>query len=584
MSAPWRRNVVTMSGICAVLFIARIAGAPRAQTPAPADFVLINGRVLTVDANDSVAQAVAVAGGRIAAVGSTDQIRTRVGPRTEVVDLHGRAVTPGLIDTHVHFSEVAQLFSVDLTDASITKMDDVLQRVAARVATAKPGEWVSGSGWDEGKLSERRYVTAADLDKVAPNNPVWLEHTTGHYGVANSYALKMAEVRPDTRDPPAGTIDRDAQGRPTGVLKESAAGLVTRLVPPFTREQQKQGIARLIQDFNKEGMTGAKDPGINAQKWELYQELLREGTLTVRMFALWSGSRNGQNADQVLSRVLALPRPPASLGDGVLFSGGVKMFMDGSGGARTAWMHDEWHKDFSAVDTGNRGYPAIDPDAYRRIVIDLHNAGIHVSTHAIGDRAIDWVVDTYDLALKSKPTKGLRHGIIHDNTPTDHAIDVTARLQRDFDAAYPESQAEFMWWIGDNYAGNLGPSRVERLKPFQTYVRKGIKWAGGSDYPVTPFPARYGLWSSVARTTLHGTFGATPFGAKEAVDIKTALRSYTVWAAHQLFLDERIGTIETGKDADLAVWDRDPYGVATDQLKDMRCDLTVFKGRVVYRR
>jgi predicted amidohydrolase YtcJ len=546
--------------------------------------VLINGRVLTVDATDSVAQAVAIAGGRVAAVGSDSQIRTRVGPRTEVVDLHGRAVTPGLIDTHVHFSEESQLFSVDLTDASITKVDDVLQRVAARVATAKPGEWVSGSGWDEGKLSERRYVTAADLDKVAPNNPVWLEHTTGHYGVANSYALKMAEVRPETKDPPAGTIDRDAEGRPTGVLKESAASLVTRLVPSFTREQQKQGIARLIQDFNKEGMTGAKDPGINAQKWELYQELLREGTLTVRMFALWQGSRNGQNADQVMARVLALPRPPASLGDGVLFSGGVKMFMDGSGGARTAWMHDEWHKNFSAVDAGNRGYPAIDPDTYRRIVIDLHNAGIHVSTHAIGDRAIDWVVDTYDLALKGKPTRGLRHGIIHDNTPTDHAIDVTARLQREFDAAYPESQAEFMWWIGDNYAGNLGPSRVDRLKPFQTYVRKGIKWAGGSDYPVTPFPARYGLWSSVARTTLHGTFGAAPFGAKEAVDIRTALRSYTAWAAHQMFLDDRIGTIETGKDADLAVWDRDPYSVPTDQLKDMRCDLTVFKGRVVYRR
>ncbi len=586
MSARWRRTVVTLSTLCAVSAIVEFAGAPRAQTQTnvPADVVLINGRVLTVDDSDSVAQAVAIANGRITAVGTTDQIRTRVGPRTEVVDLHGRAVTPGLIDTHVHFSEASQLFSVDLTDASITKVDDILQRVAARVATAKPGEWVSGSGWDEGKLTERRYVTAADLDKVAPNNPVWLEHTTGHYGVGNSYALKMAEVRTETKDPPAGTIDRDAQGRPTGVLKESAAGLVTRLVPPYTREQQKQGIARLIQDFNKEGMTGAKDPGINAEKWELYQELLREGTLTVRMFALWMGSRNGQNADQVMARVLAQPKPPASLGDGVLFSGGVKMFMDGSGGARTAWMHDEWHKNFDGVDAGNRGYPAIDPDTYRRIVIDLHNAGIHVSTHAIGDRAIDWVVDTYDLALKNKPTKGLRHGIIHGNTPTDHAIDVTARLQRDFDAAYPESQAEFMWWIGDNYAGNLGPSRVDRLKPFQTYVRKGIKWAGGSDYPVTPFPARYGLWSSVARTTLHGTFGAAPFGAKEAVDIKTALRSYTAWAAHQLFLDDRLGTIAAGKDADLAVWDRDPYSVPTDQLKDMRCDLTIFKGRVVYRR
>jgi hypothetical protein len=302
------------------------------------------------------------------------------------------------------------------------------------------------------------------------------------------------------------------------------------------------------------------------------------------MFALWSGSRNGQGADQVMARVLAQPKPPASFGDGVLISGGVKMFMDGSGGARTAWMHEDWNKNFSEKDAGNPGYPSIDPDAYRRIVVDLHNAGIHVSTHAIGDRAIDWVIDTYDLALKAKPTKGLRHGIIHDNTPTDHAIDVTARLQKDYDAGYPESQSEFMWWIGDNYAANLGPQRAPRLSPFQTYVRRGIKWAGGSDYPVTPFPARYGLWSSVARTTLNGTYGSTPFGMKEAIDIKTALRSYTAWAARQLFLEDRIGSIEAGKDADIAVWDRDLYTVPADSLKDLKCELTLFRGQVVYRR
>jgi predicted amidohydrolase YtcJ len=476
------------------------------------------------------------------------------------------------------------LFSIDLSDAGLRTIDEVRRRVAARVATAKPGEWITGSGWDEGKLAERRYITAADLDAVAPNNPVWLEHTTGHYGVANSYALKLGEVRRDTSDPPAGTIDRDAQGNPTGVMKEAAARLIMRLVPPYTREQEKEGIVRLIRDFNQEGMTGAKDPGIGAQKWELYQELLKEGRLTVRMFALWSGTRNGVGADDVMTRVLAQPKPPASFGDGVLFSGGVKMFMDGSGGARTAWMHDEWHKNFSDTDTGNRGYPAIDPDAYRRVVVDLHNAGIHVSTHAIGDRAIDWVVDTYELALRQKPTRGLRHGIIHDNTPTDHAIEVTARLQREFDAGYPESQAEFMWWIGDNYAGNLGPARAPRLKPFHTYVQKGIQWAGGSDYPVTPFPARYGIWSSVARRTLNGTFGSTPFGVTEAVDVRTALRSYTAWAAHQLFLDDRIGSIEVGKDADLAVWDRDPYTATVDALKDMRCEMTLFKGKVVFRR
>jgi predicted amidohydrolase YtcJ len=556
------------------------SGPTRAQAPA-ADLVLVNGTILTVDANDTVAQAVAVTGGKIVAVGSTDAVRSRVGAGTEVIDLQGRTATPGLIDTHVHFSEVDALYSVELSEAA--SIADVLTRVGDQVARTKPGEWVRGRGWDEGKLAERRYITAADLDKVAPNNPVWLMHTTGHYGVANSYALKLSEVTAATTAPPAGTLDRDAQGNPTGVLKESAMALVSRNVPPFTRDQQRAGIVRIIEDFNKEGMTGAKDPGIGLPKWELYQELLKDGKLTVRLFALWSGARRIEDSAEVLGRVNANPRPPASLGDGVLFSGGVKMFMDGSGGARTAWMHQDWNRNSTEKDTGNSGYPAMPPDVYRRIVTALHDAGVHVSTHAIGDRAIDWVVDTYAAMLAAKPTAGLRHGIIHDNTPTDHAIEVMARLQRQYDAGYPESQATFTWWLGDNYAGNLGPERGLRLNPFRTYVAKGIKWAGGSDYGVTPFPARYGLWASVARKALNGTYGATPFGTAESVDIKSALRSYTIWAAHQIFLDDRVGSIEPGKDADIAVWDRNMLAVSTDALKDLRCELTLFRGKIVYR-
>ena len=201
-------------GIALVLAI----GQPSAQTT-PADLVLRNGKILTVDARDSVAQAVAIAGGKIVAVGSNDDVRARIGPATQVIDLGGRTVTPGLIDTHVHFSEVDKLFSVDLSDPSVTKMDDVLKRVGEPVARLKPGEWVRGRGWDEGKLAERRYITAADLDKVAPDNPVWLTNTTGHYGVANSYALKMAEIQEghggpagwNDRPRPAGESDRRAQ-------------------------------------------------------------------------------------------------------------------------------------------------------------------------------------------------------------------------------------------------------------------------------------------------------------------------------------------------------------------------------------
>ena len=581
---PIRVTLLLRGGLiatCCALALWTDERHPHAQ--AAADLVLLNGSVLTVDDRDSIAQAVAIAGGKIVAVGTTERIKALVGATTEVIDLRGRAVTPGLIDSHVHFTEADALFTVDLSDTAVKTIGEVQKRVATQVAKLKPGEWVRGRGWDEGKYAEQRYITAADLDAVAPNNPVWLMHTTGHYGVANSYAMKMAEVRKESKDPPAGTIDRSADGMPTGVMKESAMDLVSRLVPPLTRDQQKQGLIKIIEDFNKEGMTGAKDPGIGEGKWELYQELLREGRLTVRVFALWSGARRLEDRAAVMARVRANPRQAGLSGDAMLISGGVKMYMDGSGGARTAWMHNDWNKNLVDTDTGNPGYPSTPPDEYRQMVTELHDAGVHVSTHAIGDRAIDWVMETYDRALQARPTRGLRHGLIHANIPTDRAIDTMARLQRDYDAAYPEASSTFMWWIGDTYAGNFGRLRNQRLNPFQTYLRKGVRWGGGSDYPVTPFAARHGLWAAVARETLNATHGTTPFGTSESVDVRTALRSYTIWAARTMFLEDRIGSIEVGKAADLAVWDRNPYEVPTAAIKDLVCELTFVQGKVVYR-
>src|SRR5208283_1143813 len=213
------------------------------------------------------------------------------------------------------------------------------------------------------------------------------------------------------------------------------------------------------------------------------------------------------------------------------------------------------------IDAGNTGYPSTDPGVYRQMLRLFHQAGVHVGTHAIGDRAIDWVVDSYAQVLAETPTFGLRHSIIHANIPTDHALGVMAMLQSTYDAGYPEAQAPFTWWIGDTYAGNFGQERSQRLVPLRSFLDRGIRWGGGSDYSVTPLPARYGLWSSVEREALKGSYGAHPSATAQSVGIHAALRSYTIWAAHQLFLDQRTGSLEPGKDSDIAVWDLNMYEV-----------------------
>ena len=209
---------------------------------------------------------------------------------------------------------------------------------------------------------------------------------------------------------------------------------------------------------------------------------------------------------------------------------------------------------------------------------------MNVGTHAIGDRAIDWVVDTYAQVLEETPTSGLRHSIIHANIPSEHALETSWRAaSTNTMPAYPEVQAPFTWWIGDTYAGNFGAERALRLVPLKTFLKRGILWGGGSDYPVTPLAARYGLWASVEREALKGTYGAHPFGTAESVDIHAALRSYTIWAARQLFLEGRIGSLEVGKDADIAVWDKNMYEIPAHELRNLRCGLTLFHGAVVYK-
>jgi predicted amidohydrolase YtcJ len=293
-----------------------------AQAAEPAaDRILVNGKVITVDARDSTAEAVAIRDGRIAAVGGNAAIEALAGPATERIDLAGRTVTPGLLDAHLHLSSggLLRLTQADLSFPLVKSIGDVVALVEQRSAAALPGEWLLGRGWDEGKLAERRYILAVDLDPVSGDHPAWLTHTMGHYGTANSAALRLAGITRDTPDPPGGTIDRGDDGEPTGVLKESAMGLVSRLIPQPGPNKMREAIALMADELNAECMTGAKDPGIGynvladpesaINTWNAYRQVLEDGDLTLRVFALWRSPDTLEGAQQLVERIAPLGRP-----------------------------------------------------------------------------------------------------------------------------------------------------------------------------------------------------------------------------------------------------------------------------------
>lgn len=568
-----------------LMVLGACTGGGELEAGSTPDLVLVNARVVTMDAADTIAEAVAVSGNTITAIGSSADLRTLAGPQTEIVDMGGNSVTPGIIDTHNHFawSVSANLAQLDIEYPAVAGIGDIREQLRQAVGEEQAGAWITGYRWDAAKLVEQRDIVAADLDDLSPDNPVWLGHSSAHYGVANARAMALAGIDADTVDPDGGVIVRGEDGMPTGILIDQAQDLVFAVMPESTTEDFVEAVTQYVGDLSAEGITTIKDPEINALHWDAYNRVRDNGDLTTRVFALWRVPDTMAGAEALLRRIRPFTHPQGEDGSEQVISGGVKIYIDGSGTARSAWMYDDWSLDYTGTDEGNTGLTYLDPELLFGQVRLFHDAGIHIGTHAIGDRAIDFTLDAYDRVLADKPQQGLRHSIIHCNLPTEHALDLMVKLQREYDAGYPEVQPAFLWWIGDAYAANFGEDRSLRVLPLRTFEARGIRWAGSSDFDVSPYAPRHAFWAASARETMLGTYGRNPWGRDESVAIHDTLRAYTATAARQVFLEDRIGTLEVGKLADITAWDRDLHAIPVDELREVRAILTVMNGDIVYR-
>jgi len=547
----------------ALAAIALTAGL-RAQT-APADLIITGARIYTVDDARPVAEAMAVRGGKIAFVGSTRGAMALKGPKTRVVDYSGRTIVPGITDAHTHMLGLGEALSdVDLTGAA--SYDEVIARTVARAKSAPAGSWVIGRGWDQNKWGDTRFPTQAKLSKAIPDHPVVLERVDGHAVLVNASVLAIAGVTAATHDPDGGRIVREGDGAPSGVFVDNAMGHIWKVVPPLSREQQKQALQSAIAEANRWGLTGVHDAGASRSTIELYEELAKAGKLTLRAYVMIGDD------SAALAYYFQLG-PRSALYDGRLWVRAIKLYADGALGSRGAALLDPY-----SDDPGNSGLLVSSPEHLRAVSVEALKHGFQVATHAIGDRGNRVTLDAYESALKEVPVADHRFRIEHAQI-IDHA-DIPRFAQLDvIPSMQAVHQTSDMYWA----AKRLGPSRILGAYSWRALLSTGVIIPNGSDFPVEAVNPLLSYHSAITRQDAQNW----PPGGWQPADAMTrseALKSLTIWPAVAAFQEEILGTLSAGKYADFVVYDRDIVRAAPEEILSAGVVATYVGGTAVYER
>lgn len=554
------KHTLVLLAVLALSGAAPATSAPEAGAPS-ADLVLTNGVIHTVDPRLGQVEALAISQGKIAAVGTAEEIEHWVGPNTRVIDLEGRFVMPGFNDAHVHFGSGGQgLLSVNVEGTR--SLNEFQERIRARLGEFEPGEWVTGRGWDHSLWKEQRTPTRADLDAVSTEHPLLFSRVDGHSAVANSLALERAGINRETPNPDGGEIVRDEAGEPTGWLKEKAIDLVSALVPEASRERRKRGLLLALKEAASWGITSIQDNS----DWEDFlalKELKEEGKLTLRVTE-WLPF------DAPLARVEEMRREGGST-DPWLKTGALKGITDGSGGSLSAAMLEPF-----ANAPDNRGILRYDPGQLKKMVVDRDAAGFQIALHAIGDRANRLVLDAFETARKINERRNARHRIEHaqyvhpDDFPRFTELGVVASMQ-------PCHLLNDLRWTPEI----LGAARFAEAYAWNSMLRHDAKLAFGTDYPVEPLNPMRNLYASLTREFEAGG----PVGGwvpEEKIGIQEALRAYTWGSAYAESEEHRKGTLSPGKFADLVVLSKNVTRAAPQEILATEVLLTLVGGKIVY--